>query len=110
MSIAGLGDISLKELNKELKKGAQFVIFEYTISVIFMTFKRGSGIHFVRAGEGTLLKSFPYTLITLFLGWWGIPWGPIYSVGTMYNNMRGGIDVTSEVAASIRAELRGDYD
>ena len=108
MGISGLGDITLAELNRELKNGAKFVYFEYTISVILMTFKRGSDIHFIRSDEGTFGKSLPYTILTMFLGWWGIPWGPIYSIGTMVTNFGGGVDVTSEVAASIRAELRGD--
>ena len=31
-----------------------------------------------------------HSLITLLLGWWGIPWGPIRTVQALYINLRGG--------------------
>jgi len=31
-----------------------------------------------------------YTLLSLLLGWWGIPWGPIYTVASLVRNVRGG--------------------
>ena len=37
-----------------------------------------------------------FTLLTLVLGWWGIPWGPIYTIGSIYTNFNGGKDVVSE--------------
>jgi len=30
------------------------------------------------------------SLKTLLLGWWGIPWGPIYSVQAIFSNLFGG--------------------
>jgi hypothetical protein len=39
-------------------------------------------------------------LITLGLGWWGIPWGPIYSIGSLFSNLTGGKDMTKEVLES----------
>jgi ATP-dependent phosphoenolpyruvate carboxykinase len=31
------------------------------------------------------------------LGWWGIPWGPIYTIAAVVTNIRGGKDVTAEI-------------
>lgn len=42
-----------------------------------------------------------YTLLTFFVGWWGIPWGPIYSIGAFITNFKGGKDVTNEVLAAL---------
>ena len=42
-----------------------------------------------------------FTAISLLVGWWGIPWGPIYTVQTMVMNLKGGKDVTREVIAAL---------
>ena len=99
--IIGIDHMTVDELNSELQKGGKFVIFEYSISIIVMTFKRPSKIYFIKAGEGTVGKSIGFTLTSLFLGWWGIPWGPIYTVGSLYTNLKGGKNVTQDVVASL---------
>lgn len=102
MQVRGLDGMSDDEIHAALRDGARFVHFEYTISVIVMTFKRPSDIYFIKPGEGTIGKSIGCTLVTLLLGWWGFPWGPIYSIGSIATNLGGGKDVTSEVLASVR--------
>lgn len=99
--ILGIENMSVDELNHELRRGGKFVIFEYCISIVIMTFKRPSNIYFVKAGEGTFKKGIGFTLTSLTVGWWGIPWGPIYTVGTLITNLRGGKNVTNEVVASL---------
>ena len=44
--------------------------------------------------ESAVVKGLPYTLLSLVAGWWGIPWGPIFTIGALYNNLKGGKDVT----------------
>jgi hypothetical protein len=44
----------------------------------------------------------PWTLLTLVMGWWGIPWGPIRSVQSLWTNLKGGVDVTAEVANGMK--------
>jgi hypothetical protein len=103
MKIIGIENMSVDELNNELQRGGKFVIFEYCISIIIMTFKRPTNVYFIRAGEGTAGKSIGFTLASLIVGWWGIPWGPIYTVGSLITNVSGGKDVTDEVVASLGA-------
>jgi len=101
IKLIGIDGLSAEELNHELEKGAKFVMFEYCISIVFMTFKRSSDIYFIKAGEGTAGKSIGFTLLTLLVGWWGIPWGPIYTIGSLITNLGGGKNVTNEVVASL---------
>lgn len=101
MKIKGLDGITPQVLEFELNRGGKFVVFYYTISVVILTFRRNSPIYFVRAGEGRVGKGLPFTLVSLVLGWWGIPWGPIYTIQSLATNFRGGKDVTSEVATSL---------
>lgn len=37
-----------------------------------------------------------YTLLSLLLGWWGIPWGPIYTLQAIEKNNNGGIVLTKD--------------
>lgn len=101
MKIVGMEGLTVDQLNFELKRGAKFVIFQYAISVVVMSFKRASNIYFIRAGESTIGKSIGFTLLTLVGGWWGIPFGPIYSVQALATNFRGGKNLTKEVIASL---------
>lgn len=100
-SIKNIEGVSVPELNRELKNGARFVVFQYTISILIMTFKRPTSIYFIRAGEGAGKYHWPFTLLSLVLGWWGFPWGLIYTPMAVFNNLNGGKDVTQEVLASI---------
>lgn len=48
----------------------------------------------------TAKHSIGYTLLTLLFGWWGIPWGAIYTIDSIYTNHTGGKDVTKEIINS----------
>ncbi len=101
MKIIGIEGLTVDELNQELELGAKFVIFEYCISVLIVTFKRPTDIYFIKAHEGAMSKSLGFTMMSLFLGWWGFPWGPIYTVSSVATNLGGGRDVTDEVVQSM---------
>jgi len=98
--IIGLENMTVDQINLELQRGGKFVIFQYCISVFIMTFKRPSDIYFIKVDDGTIGKSIGFSVLTFFFGWWGIPWGPIYSISSLYNNFSGGKNVTQEVLAS----------
>jgi hypothetical protein len=78
------------------------VFFQYCVSILILTFRRPSDVFFVRSGENAVVKGLPYTLLTLLVGWWGIPWGPIYTIGSLVTNLGGGKDVTEEILAGLR--------
>ena len=99
--IVGIDGMSPGELSFELQRGGKFVTYYYCISVIIMTFRRGSDIYFIKAGEGTFSKGLPWTLLSLLLGWWGIPWGPIWTIQSLVVNLRGGKDVTASVVNAL---------
>ncbi len=97
MKIIGIEGLTTDQIHRAVLDGARFVIFQYCFSVIVMTSKKGSDIHFVRATDSAFAKGLPYTLLSLLVGWWGIPWGPIYTVQSVWTNSMGGRDVTPEV-------------
>jgi hypothetical protein len=104
MKIIGIDGKTYQTLQQDLHGGAKFVIFQYCISIVILTFKRSSNIHFVPAGSSAVQKGLGFTLLSLVAGWWGIPWGPIYTVAAVANNLQGGRDVTSEVWNHLRRQ------
>lgn len=101
MKIVGIEGMTGDELQAELQQGGKFVVFQYCISIIILTFKRPSNIYFVKAGESSVGKGLVFSIISLLFGWWGIPWGPIYTVQALVTNFKGGKDVTQDVLASL---------
>lgn len=97
LKIKNLGNISDLEIQDELMSGAKFLVFEYCISLILVSFRRRSDIYFLRSSESVWRKSIGFTLITVLFGWWGIPWGPIYTARALFINLRGGVDVTDDL-------------
>jgi hypothetical protein len=102
-TIKNIEGLSMAQLQQEINNGGKFVVFHYCISILIMTFKRGSNIYFIRSGESTFSHSIPYTILSLALGWWGIPWGPIHTISSLYTNITGGKDMTAEVMNAIGA-------
>ena len=97
LSIKGIEGMTLSNLELEVQSGAKFIIFQYCVSIGIMTFRRSSDVYFVRVGESAWKKGLGFTAMTLFLGWWGIPWGFIYTPTIIYANLKGGKDVTEPV-------------
>lgn len=112
--IKGIEGLTLSDINEEIQRGGKFVNYSYCISIIIMTFKRPTDIYFIRADQNASIKGLPYTLISLILGWWGIPWGPIYTIWAIGSNLGGGKDLTTEVLqhfmTSVSEEIAIDLD
>lgn len=108
--IKNIEGLSVDDINRELSNGAKFVIFKWCISLLVITLRQGSDIYFIKAGESTTKYSIGFTLITFFLGWWGIPWGPIYSIGSLVTNFSGGEDITQAVLQHINAASESEND
>jgi hypothetical protein len=101
LKIIGIEGMSNMELQMELQRGGKFITFQYCISILVMTFKRQSNIYFIKADENAVVKGLPFTLLSLFLGWWGIPWGIIYTIETLGINFKGGRDVTQQILSAV---------
>ncbi|MGZ8557780.1 MAG: hypothetical protein ACXWWC_05590 [Chitinophagaceae bacterium] len=105
MKIKNIAGLTAADLEMEISGGGRFVYFAYTISLLFVTFRDVSGVYLIRSGEGTAGKSFLFTILTLLVGWWGIPWGPKFTVQAIRTNLKGGNDVTNEVMDVINGYL-----
>ena len=96
-AIKNIEGLTTEQINQELSHGGKFVMYQYTISAIVMTYKRSSDIYFIRANENGIIVGLPFTLMSVVLGWWGLPWGPIHTIASLYHNLSGGTDITKDV-------------
>jgi hypothetical protein len=101
MLIKNIDGLSVSQIKELVNRGGKFVIFPYTISFIIMTLKRSSDIYFVRNEENSFKYSYSYVLINFIIGWWGLPWGPIYTIGAIHKHIIGGKDVTAIVLSEL---------
>ena len=101
MKIKNINGLSASDLQDEVGRGARFAYFPFTVSFLVVTFKRTSNVYLIRKDEIASKRSLPFTMISLLLGWWGIPFGPKYTLESIRTNLRGGKDVTDEVMSTV---------
>jgi len=106
-------DLTSFELLKEIENGAKVVQFHYCISVLLITFTFHSKSFLIQPGEDTKDKSIKYTLLTLLLGWWGFPLGPIFTIKALLTNFKGGNDLTPGIQTTlniIKTQSKGLFE
>jgi hypothetical protein len=101
MDIKGIEGMTTAEVRSHIANGGRFVFFYWTISILIMSFRRTSPIYFIKPGESHLGRAIPWTLLSLLVGWWGLPWGIIYTIQALFTNLSGGKDVTGEVMQQV---------
>jgi len=102
LKIKGIENLNEEQVQAQLQQGARFVIYQYCVSILVMSFKRNSPIYFIPAKEKASIRSLRFIGISLLVGWWGLPWGPIWTFRTVRANLNGGIDVTQHVQMTLR--------
>lgn len=101
MEIKNIDGLRVSQIRDMIQQGGKFVVFPYTVSFVLMTLKRSSDIYFIKADENTFKYSYGYVFLNLIVGWWGIPWGPIYTIGSAYHHITGGKDLTQVVMSHL---------
>jgi hypothetical protein len=101
MNIHNIEGLSGEELRNLVNQGGKFVQYKTCISIVVMTFNNPTDIYFIGPGESRYTPGITSFLLTLLLGWWGIPWGPIYTIGNLVTFAQGGKDLTAAVMSEI---------
>jgi hypothetical protein len=94
-------ELSREEFLDEVKSGARLIRYSYCFSIIILSFKRQTKPIFVRAGKSARIAGLGWSAIAFVVGWWGVPWGPIFTVQCIVRNMRGGHDITDDVVNAL---------
>lgn len=83
-------------------KGGRFVTYQWFVPLpIFHPTRRLSKVYYIPSGKNPAAHAWKFNLICLIIGWWGLPWGPIYVLRSIRLNNLGGVDVTEDVYLNI---------
>jgi hypothetical protein len=78
----------------------RYIIFWYVISLLFVTSRRTmQGVFCPSCAPKRAVQA---SAITWMLGWWGFPWGPIWTIGALYRNLLSGTQ-----SADVNAQILG---
>jgi hypothetical protein len=99
---------SVRRIIDEVASGGRFVVFQYVFSLVVISFRRNSPVTYIAPGQSGAGAAFGWSLIPLCFGWWGIPWGIIYSIGALWRNTAGGVDVTEPILAQLIGPQQAD--
>jgi hypothetical protein len=108
MHVQGFDNLTPSQRADALAAGSRLVFYEYCVSLVVLTLRCPTRLHLLRAGDRGVLRGLPYALVSLLLGWWGIPWGLVYTPATVFTNLCGGHDVTEEVRAMLTTGPTGE--
>jgi hypothetical protein len=95
MGIKGAEGMTDRDIALVVQQGGRVVVFRYCISLLIITFRQSATV-LVRPGQSVAMAGLPYTLLSLCLGWWGFPFGLIFTPITIFHNLGGGTDVTGQ--------------
>ncbi len=103
-AIKGIEGMTVKDMDIQLQNGAKFVMYMYCVSILVLSFKLDIlMLYFIMPGEPKVKRGITFTLISLVFGWWGIPWGPIWTITALGTNFMGGKDVTDQVSLQFKS-------
>ena len=67
----------------------QITQFQICLSFLIFTTKVPTRFY-IKDHDNTIFVSLFCTFLSLIGGWWGLPWGPIYTVQVVFKNITGG--------------------
>jgi len=84
-----------------LKYDSYVTQYHLCVSFVIITFREPTNI-MLEESSNRFLVNIVACILTFIFGWWGIPWGPIYTVQALLRNFRGG---TQQHIADLITEL-----
>jgi hypothetical protein len=97
LNLRGTRPLFDEELRTRIAAGARCVRFEYCFSFLFFTVRRQSPVYLTEAWQQRYLVGLRYSVLALVLGPWGVPWGVVFALWSVWVNTTGGVDCTEAV-------------
>jgi hypothetical protein len=88
------------ELREYIGRGYRCVRFLRCTSIGFSTIERRSRVYLTENWQERYLRGLGYSVLSLALGPWGVPWGLWLTARSVWINLTGGEDVTEEILTS----------
>jgi hypothetical protein len=102
VAIKGIEALTPDQIIAEVDRGARFVQFEWCVSAVIVTLRRGSNSYFLPAGRNRSVAGMPWDAADAAVRLVGDPVGPIYSIAVVRRIRTGGHDVRDAIVESLR--------
>ncbi|CAJ36406.1 hypothetical protein [Methanocella arvoryzae] len=103
--IIGLEGITHEQLSDELNNGSKFVVYQRCVSLLIVSNLSSSDIYHIKPNGKYPNERYTATLFSLLFGWWGFPWGFIWTPMAAIRNLLGGKNVTEEAMSQLRTNV-----
>lgn len=113
IKLANHNNYTFDEVISAKTNGGAFITYQWLIPIpVFFPIRRLSKVYFIPNGMKKSKYAKKFNIITLLIGWWGVPWGPFAVYKTIGLNNSGGIDVTDDVYLNIdkTGYLNGSFE
>lgn len=102
-------DYTEAELRGEIERGARLVVYSYCVSFLVVTLRRSTRAYVIHPGASGFGCALPWVLVSLLFGWWGFPWGIIYTPAALWRTISGGTDLTDDWRKHYDESLRAGH-
>lgn len=96
--------LTIEALKGKIDNGYRFKVFQYCFSPIFATYYPFSPAFLMKEKKAARPQIRKYNLLSAIFGWWGVPYGPLYTIRSMKLNLKGGLDVTDDIMKNLTEE------
>lgn len=92
----------------EITPTSKLVRYTFVVSLVVITHRSESRYYFedMEKSKASMAKLFS-TLGSLLFGWWGLPWGPIWTIKAVIDNMANSDEI---IWGSLAGAKEGDYN
>lgn len=104
--LPGTEGMTIQQVEDDVLRGGRFRVFPWNFSVIVMSFQRNSQVRYFRSSENPGLPALLWSMLSFCIGWWGIPWGIVFTVHTLWINSMGGRDITEGILTAVTGPER----
>lgn len=81
--------------------GTRFVTYPFVVSILILSFNRNmGGVHAVASGRWPTSPMLGATIVSTLFGWWGFPWGIVWTPISLFHLWNGGRDATKDLLAA----------
>ena len=71
----------------------RWITYAYCISICILTLRLRSDPIFVPDGASRVTPGLPYLALSMAFGWWGFPFGLVFTPMAIIENLQGGTEV-----------------
>ncbi|MBI1837119.1 MAG: hypothetical protein HYR91_07620 [Flavobacteriia bacterium] len=105
IKLANYTKYSYNQIIEGKEKGGKFVSFQWILPLPWFTpVRRLSKVYYIEPGIDSSVYALKYNNLSRLLGWWGLPFGPLYVGKSIRLNNNGGIDVTDDIYLNLNEE------